>query len=208
MATMQVHTGTAPRVSWSQGRGMRSPRTSQHAANDGLRPTVPTNPPYDSAYTTKESRSIALSLACFVTRNMPQCHLLPRDVHAQRYLIKSPSPITLPLSYTTPARTATRLALALRLGSDSSSKCSPISALTDANLPSANRAPLGMRRRLSSLLAPFSSKQCHTPCHRLYTHLQYMQYAIFLLCSLLYPPGYTDCSTTLPASRCRQTREC
>ena len=139
-----------------------------------------------------------MSLACFVTActahielHHAQCHLLPRDVHAQRYLIKSSSPITLLMSYTTPARTATRLALALRLGSDSSSKCSPISPITDANPPSANRPPLGMRRRLSSLLAPFSSKHSHTV--RLYSpvayavcHLSFVPAALF---TRLYNPA-------------------
>lgn len=161
-----------------------------------------------------------MSLACFVTActahielHHAQCHLLPRDVHAQRYLIKSSSPITLLMSYTTPARTATRLALALRLGSDSSSKCSPISPITDANPPSANRPPLGMRRRLSSLLAPFSSKHSHTVHeYTVPTTVGVYSRMLFLLCPLLYPPGYTilPCyPASYPASvSLSQTREC
>lgn len=130
-----------------------------------------------------------------------QCHLLPRDVHAQRYLIKSSSPITLLMSYTTPARTATRLALALRLGSDSSSKCSPISPITDANPPSANRPPLGMRRRLSSLLAPFSSKHSHTvhpPCQRLCSPV------VYAVCHLSFVPAALSTRLYNPALLSRQ----
>jgi hypothetical protein len=86
----------------------------QHAANDGLSPTRATNPPYDSACTTKEGRSIAHVLNLCVlalsqchaqpsATTCRQCHLLPPDVC---------SPITPALSATRRARTATRLALA------------------------------------------------------------------------------------------------
>jgi hypothetical protein len=117
---------------------------------------------------------------------MSTCHRLSRHVHPQqRYLNVSPSPITPALSYTSRARTATRLALALRLGSNVSSKCSPISALTDANLPSANRAPLS-----TSSSKHRGLPSCILAVHRQPYHLAFALYLPKLQCH--HPaPGYT-----------------